>query len=144
MIADAEAPNVPIYTRHAANEPEATAVIGESKAQLEIAGRHWIVTLQATSGFAAARSTHHAATLFFVSLLLTFLLTCYLYSGMRETGRVERRVLDRTVELSREIAERKRAEEAARIAESKYRSIFENSVEGDIPDESGRAVPDRE
>jgi PAS domain S-box-containing protein len=47
-----------------------------------------------------------------------------------QTARVERRVLDRTAELSREISERKRAEEAARIAEAKFRSIVENTVEG--------------
>ena len=50
---------------------------------------------------------------------------------------LEKRVQERTADLARanealrtEIAERKRAEEAARAAEREYRAIFENAVEG--------------
>src|SRR5207249_2321510 len=70
-------------------------------------------------------------------LAVTALLAGYLHSAARRTAEVERRVADRTAELSREVADRARAEAAAReaetaarLAEARYRDIFENSVEG--------------
>ncbi|MCK4591645.1 MAG: PAS domain S-box protein, partial [Candidatus Latescibacteria bacterium] len=43
---------------------------------------------------------------------------------------LEKRVTDRTKELQQEIDERRRAEEALRKSEEKYRNIFENIAEG--------------
>jgi PAS domain-containing protein len=52
-------------------------------------------------------------------------------------SQLEQRVQDRTAELSNtntrlkeEMTERQRGEEALRVAEQKYHSIFENAVEG--------------
>ncbi|HVT87646.1 MAG TPA: CHASE domain-containing protein [Tepidisphaeraceae bacterium] len=99
-------------------------------APVEIAGRRWTLILHPDTAFLAAQSTNQAVTILVGGLLLTALLAGFLYTGLRQMSEIERRVVDRTGELSREVAERKRAEEAARIAESKFRSIVENSVEG--------------
>ena len=86
--------------------------------------------LRPTEQFVAAHRTLHSDLIFGTSLGITLLLCVCVAGGLMQTARVERRVLDRTAELSREIADRKRAEEAARIAEAKFRSIVENTVEG--------------
>ena len=62
--------------------------------------------------------------------LATLGLAAYLYAGFRRTAEIETRVAVRTRQLSKEVVERKRAEDAARLAEARYRSIFENSIEG--------------
>jgi PAS domain S-box-containing protein len=102
----------------------------ESVASFDVAGRQWSVMLRPTSAYLAARSNGHSWTILGAGLFITTLLSGYLYSGFRQTAAVERRVVERTAQLSCEVAERKRAEEAARIAEANYRGIFENAVEG--------------
>ena len=62
--------------------------------------------------------------------MITALLAAYMHRGLRRTAEIEQRVAERTAELSSEVGERLRVEEALRKAEKKYRSIFENSIEG--------------
>jgi PAS domain S-box-containing protein len=63
-------------------------------------------------------------------VVISALLAGYVRRALAQRHAVEQRVRVRTAQLSREVAERKRAEDLARIAESNYRGIFENSVEG--------------
>jgi PAS domain S-box-containing protein len=98
--------------------------------QLTIGGCQWTIELHPTKQFFANHSTDQAGLVLAGGLLLTGLVTAYLYRGFRHVTDIERNVAQRTSELSREVHERKRAEEAARRAESKFRSIVENSVEG--------------
>jgi PAS domain S-box-containing protein len=65
-----------------------------------------------------------------LGLLITALTTVYIIRGARRTAEIERRVAERTAELSSEIAVRLKAERQLRQAEQKYRGIFENSIEG--------------
>jgi PAS domain S-box-containing protein len=102
----------------------------DGSASLDMAGQQWTVQIRPTEEYVAAHSTAHADLIFGTSLLVTLLLCTCVGGGLMQTARVERRVLDRTAELSREVSDRKRAEEAARIAEAKFRSIVENTVEG--------------
>ena len=102
----------------------------EGTAQLTIAGRQWLVTLRPTPEFVAAHTGGQSRTILVTGLLITFLLTAYIFNGMRRTSEIELRVTERTLQLSNEVADRKRAEELARLAEARYRSIFENSIEG--------------
>ncbi len=107
---------------------------GETKfdmwASLEVAGRHWDLVLHPQPQFMAEHQTHHALLVLLGGFCITGLLGGYLYRGSLRFSEIERRVSVRTLELSREVAERKRAESAARQAEAKFRSIFENSIEG--------------
>lgn len=125
-ITDSASPE-PVYFRGALGSPQSEL---SAAAMLDVAGRHWTLTLFPTDRFISARTTGHANLLLAASLLITVLLGICLYGGVVQRARVEQHVVERTTELSREIGDRKRAEAAARLAEAKFRSIFENSVEG--------------
>jgi PAS domain S-box-containing protein len=102
-------------------------VVGQ--AQLELAGLKWRVEIGPTSAAAGpAFGQRYIALL--GGLGLTALLAGYLYSGLRRTALIERRVVQRTAQLSAEVGERQRAEESARLAEARYRGIVENATEG--------------
>ncbi len=63
-------------------------------------------------------------------LTVTFLLAGYLLAGLHRTAEIERKVREKTAELSREVAEREHAERIAREAERRSRSIVENAIDG--------------
>ena len=128
-ITDSASPQSSIYQFPSAGASALASGL-DASASLDVAGQHWTVQIRPTEEFVAAHSTLHAQLIFATSLLVTLLLCICVVGGLMQTARVERCVLDRTGELSREVSERKRAEEAARIAEAKYRSIVENTVEG--------------
>lgn len=97
---------------------------------LNIAGVKWVVSFQPTSRYLAARSLKQSWMALFAGLMITALLAGYIYRGIRRTAEIENRVAERTAELSSEVSFRQRAEDALRKTEKKYRSIFENSIEG--------------
>jgi PAS domain S-box-containing protein len=97
---------------------------------LEIAGREWEIELWPGAAF-VARHTDLGLYLYPGGVvLLTLLVAAYAQRGMRRTLEVERRVDERTRELTHEVATRRRAEAARALSEARYRSIFENSVAG--------------
>jgi PAS domain S-box-containing protein len=98
-------------------------------AAFELAGAKWRLELRPTQAI-AAQSRGQSRTILLAGIGLTLLLAGYLYSGIRRTEVIERRVVQRTAQLSAQVAERKRAEEAARVAEAQYRGIFDNASEG--------------
>jgi PAS domain S-box-containing protein len=102
----------------------------DNSTSLLIGGCRWAIELHPTQQFFANHSTDQAGLVLLGGMLSTGLITAYLYRGFRHVTEIERKVAERTSDLSREVRERKRAEEAARRAESKFRSIVENSVEG--------------
>jgi PAS domain S-box-containing protein len=126
---DASSPQSSIYQFPTAGASALASGL-DGSASLDVAGQRWTVQICPTEEFVAAHSSLHAEFIFGASLLVTLLLCVCVGGGLMQTARVERRVLDRTAQLSREVADRKRAEEAARIAEAKFRSIVENTVEG--------------
>jgi PAS domain S-box-containing protein len=102
----------------------------DTSTTLLIGGCPWTIELHPTRQFFLHHSTDQAGLVLLGGLLSTGLVSAYLFRGFRHVEDIERNVAQRTSELSREVRERKRAEEAARIAERKFRSIVENSVEG--------------
>jgi PAS domain S-box-containing protein len=100
------------------------------RAQLSVAGRQWEIVLTPTPAFLTARQGGQSRAVLLTTLLATVALAGYLYAGFRRTAEIEWRVAFRTRQLSREVVDRKRAEGSARLAEARYRSIFENSIEG--------------
>ena len=97
---------------------------------LDIAGRRWLLALHPTQGFVLDHYSWQSWSSLFIGLLLTACLGSYLVNTARHTAMVQSHVTRRTRQLSSEIQDRQRAESLARTAEAKYRSIFENAIEG--------------
>ncbi len=80
---------------------------------ITVAGRLWDLLFYPTPHYVASHRTIQRWEVLGASALTTALLTLYLISAAGRAARVERLVAQRTAELSEEIAERRRAEEAA-------------------------------
>jgi PAS domain S-box-containing protein len=98
--------------------------------EIDVAGRQWLLSICPTPAFVAARNGAQSHFVLWAGVMFTLLLSAYIYAGLRRTEEVKRRVAERTAQLSNEVADRQRAECLARLAEQRYRSIFENSIEG--------------
>ncbi|MDB5323172.1 MAG: hypothetical protein JWN40_4803 [Phycisphaerales bacterium] len=119
-------------TIYGGTDPKAKAVSVSSArglATMGVAGTTWKIELRPPEAI-TVQSRGQSRTILLAGIGLTLLLTGYLYSGLRRTVLIERRVVQRTAQLSAQVIERKRAEEAARLAEAQYRGIFENASEG--------------
>ena len=102
----------------------------QASANLDVAGRLWRVNVQPTASYVREHTTGHSLMILFSGLTFTLLTTGYVGRGLKQRSAIERCVTERTAQLYREVTERRRAEEAARLAEAQYREMFENSVEG--------------
>ncbi len=94
----------PVYLRGAVGSLKSDL---SATALLDVASRHWTLTLVPTDRFISARTTGHANLLLGASLLITVLLGICLYGGLVQRARVEQHVIERTTELSREVGDRK-------------------------------------
>lgn len=113
-----------------AGEAGDTAQPLKESATLKFAGREWRLEFGATGRFESEHVTRAPWTIAAAGSTITLLSAMWLVTLLRRTQEVERKVVRRTGQLSREVSERRRAEQAARQAEDRYRSIFENAVEG--------------
>lgn len=126
---DERAKDQPIYNRAPVGKSAGSVADVRGVARLELAAMQWRLELEPTAAV-AAQAHGQSRIILATGLGLTVLLSFYLYSGLRRTVIIERQVVRRTSQLSAEVLERKRAEEAARLAEGRYRGIFENATEG--------------
>lgn len=131
-LTEAARGEVPLIRRRAAgsatNDTAEPAM--KATAPVDVGGQQWLVTLVPNDRFVAAHTSGHSATILGTGIIISALLSGYVRRALRQRHAVENQVRLRTAQLSREVAERRRAEDAARLAESNYREIFENSVEG--------------
>jgi CHASE1-domain containing sensor protein len=79
---------------------------------LDLAGRDWEITFQPTEDFVGSRSHLQSWTVLVAGLICAVFSAGLVRAGQRRRGEIERRVRLATAHLSREIAERTRAEEA--------------------------------
>jgi PAS domain S-box-containing protein len=108
------------------NGPPPTSDILRWMEPLEIAGLHWEIEFW----FPRHETEWEPWAGLALGLLITALTTVYIIRGARHTAEIEQRVMERTAELSSEIAMRENVERELRQAEQKYRGIFENAIEG--------------
>jgi signal transduction histidine kinase/CheY-like chemotaxis protein len=113
---------VPAADTAAASSDLAPCVLG-----LPFAGREWRLTFTPTVRFETGRRAWQSWTVLAGGLLLTGLLTGYLVSGLRRSAEVARA----NAALQAEVAERKRAEEAAAAA-NRAKSDFLASLSHEI------------
>jgi PAS domain S-box-containing protein len=99
-------------------------------ATMEVAHRSWRIELRPTAKFVAAHTSGHSLDILLAGLAFSLLGAAYIYRGLVQRSKIEQCVRERTVQLSREVTERRRAEQAAQLAEANYREMFEHSVEG--------------
>jgi PAS domain S-box-containing protein len=128
-VRDEAEPGAAIYT-NGGSAPTSGLAAWRHEETLTLAGRTWRLTFTPGAAFPGGRPgwALWAAPLGIATAAV--LLAAYLLSSMRRTAEIEEKVTEKTAELSREVVVRQRAEEAMREAEAKFRSIFENAVNG--------------
>jgi PAS domain S-box-containing protein len=93
------------------------------KETIDIATRRWLVLCGPVPGYFEVRKSFRPWLILSVGLFMTLILTGYFVSGIKRTELVESEVQERTAELQKEVAERKRAELALRLSEQCFRAI---------------------
>ncbi|MEO7932134.1 MAG: CHASE domain-containing protein [Chthoniobacterales bacterium] len=83
---------------------------------LEFAGRNWQVNFQPSAEFISQRATHWSWMVLGAGLACTGLGASLVRGSQRRQEEIEDSVFEKTMELSNEIAERKRAEEELKLA----------------------------
>jgi PAS domain S-box-containing protein len=131
LYLDVRDEGVPEGVLYAAGEPDGRQPPAWTHVEtLEIGGRRWRVTVTPGTHLPPAALGLQVWAVPAGILAVTGLLAGYLLAGMRRTDEIERKVREKTAQLSTEITERQRAESLAREAEKRYRSIFENAIDG--------------
>ena len=90
---------------------------------LDVAGRQWQIVFRPTSEFIAARSTWAPWGVLAVGLVFTAFAGSFLLASIHRAARIEVLVH----QLTAEMADRQRAEEALRQSEAQFRHLFENN-----------------
>ena len=132
-VHDEAAPDDLLYSAGApAANPDspAPAAAWRHDETLAFAGRHWRIRIAPGADFATTGPGWIGWAAPTGILALAALLAGYLLAGYRRTAEIERKVAEKTAQLTAEILERQRAEAAALEAERRFRSIFENAIDG--------------
>ncbi|OHB76064.1 MAG: hypothetical protein A2W31_16835 [Planctomycetes bacterium RBG_16_64_10] len=90
---------------------------------LPILDATWHLACTATAHYATAESTRLPPAALAAGILITTLLTMYVHTLMGRTAAIRQLVVERTAE----IAERRKAEDALRASETRYRALFEST-----------------
>jgi signal transduction histidine kinase/CheY-like chemotaxis protein len=92
---------------------------------IDLAGRAWQVTFQPTEAFSRSRSHVQSWTVLIAGLICAGFSAGLVRASQRRRGEIERRVREATAHLSREIAERTRAERALQSAHAELEERVE-------------------
>jgi PAS domain S-box-containing protein len=101
-----------------------------ASSEVSFGSRRWQVGLGAGQEFAQLYVTGAPWWIGSTGSLITVLGTGLLMTLIRKSREIKLEVNRRTARLTREVRDRRRAEESLRVAENRYRVIFENAVEG--------------
>jgi len=129
-VSDAELADIDLYTNAVPPLADADAQGLETERRLRFGQRTWTVAFIPSSAYLLGRENATVTLYPLLSALLALLFGLYAGFKIRYLSQVEREVEARTRALTREVADRRSAEAAAQKAETLYRSMFENAVDG--------------
>lgn len=116
-----------VYAAPAADTAPVAAHLAPCRFALPFAGREWEIAFTPTTSFPTGRTAWQSWAVLSTGLAITALLAGYLLSNLRRSAEIARA----NAALQREVAERKRAEEAAAAA-SRAKSDFLASLSHEI------------
>ncbi|HEX6861883.1 MAG TPA: response regulator, partial [Thermoanaerobaculia bacterium] len=97
---------------------------------IDVSGRSWLLTAHPTGAFQGGPPAWPAWVVLAAGLLFTLLVCVYVDTVQRRTAQVESLVAARTEELTHEVAERRRAEEALQRQTALLENILDGMGEG--------------
>ncbi|HWN43063.1 MAG TPA: response regulator [Thermoanaerobaculia bacterium] len=97
---------------------------------VDVSGRTWLLAAHPTHAFQGGQPAWPAWVVLAAGLLFTLLVCVYVDTVQRRTGQVERLVAARTQELTHEVAERRRTEEALQRQTALLESVLDGMGEG--------------
>ncbi|HYH44862.1 MAG TPA: ATP-binding protein, partial [Thermoanaerobaculia bacterium] len=98
--------------------------------RLDVSGRTWSLAVRPTRAFGGGQPAWVAWAILAAGLLLTLLVCAYVDAVLRHSAQAERRVAERTRELTAEVAERQKTEEALRRQTALLESVVDSMGEG--------------
>jgi signal transduction histidine kinase/CheY-like chemotaxis protein/CHASE1-domain containing sensor protein/HPt (histidine-containing phosphotransfer) domain-containing protein len=98
--------------------------------RLDVSGRTWLLTVRPTRAFAGGQPAWAAWAILAAGVLLTLLVGAYVDTVRRHSADAERRVAERTRELTGEVTERQKTEEALRRQTALLESVVDSMGEG--------------
>jgi PAS domain S-box-containing protein len=120
----------PAETFSSSAEDGRSGAVPPFSTRIGVSGRTWSLVARPTRAFHSGQPVWPSWAALAAGGLLTLLVCAYVDTVLRRTGQVEREVAARTKELTHEVAERRKTEEALRRQTALLESVVDSMGEG--------------